>query len=293
MFGAVQVVGVLASLSLLAGTATQWEASASAASPPVAAARTTVQASHLAALVPVETTAPATKPGKSDQKTATTKQKTATKKQTPSPQPASDAPNCAKLKCVALTMDDGPVANTVRVLNLLRREQVHATFFVVGMNASAHPGIIRRMVADGNAVGNHSWNHPQFWHISKAAIRRQLASTDALLKRITGKRPTIVRTPFGEFDARVRAVARSRGQALIQWSVDPMDWRDHNSKLVTKRVLNSVRRNSIILSHDVWPTTRRAYAGIIRGLKAKGYTLVTVPQLLAGHQKPGVVYFHG
>lgn len=289
MVGAVRVVGILASLSLLAGTATQWEAAPSATSAPAVSARASVRASHLA-LVPVETTAPrdgsTTKPKKP-------KKRATTVKQAASPQRASEPPNCAKLKCVALTMDDGPVANTVRVLNLLRREQVHATFFVVGVNASAHPAIIRRMVADGNAVGNHSWNHPQFWHLSAAAIRRQLARTDSLLKRITGSRPTIVRTPFGEFDARVRAIARSRGQALIQWSVDPQDWRDHNSKLVTKRVLKSVHRNSIILSHDVWPTTRHAYAGIISGLKAKGYTLVTVPELLAGHQRPGVVYFHG
>ncbi len=287
MVAAVQVVGVLASLSLLAGTATPWEALPSAAPAAVVVAPAPAPASPLAALLPAETASAI------EGQPAGQKQTAAKKRQAQSTQPASTPPDCAKLKCIALTMDDGPVANTARVLDLLRREQVHATFFVTGVNASARPGIIRRMVADGNAVGNHSWNHPQFWHISKAAVRRQLARTDAVLKRITGKRPTIVRTPFGEFDARVRAVAKSRGQALIQWSVDPVDWRDHNSRLVTKRVLKNARRDAIILSHDVWPTTRRAYAGIIRGLKAKGYTLVTVPELLAGRAKPGVVYFRG
>lgn len=286
MVGAAQVVVVLAGLSLLAGTATPWDGSAPVASASVVSAPAPASASYLAALRTVE----AAPDDGSAKKAAKASRKTTQQSASP---PATDAPNCAKLKCVALTMDDGPVPQTAKLLALLRREQSHATFFVLGTNAARHPAIVRRMAADGNAVGNHSWDHPQFWHVSKAAIRRELARTDALLKRLTGARPTVVRAPYGEMDARVRAITKSRGQALVQWNVDPVDWRDRNTKLVTKRVLKNTRRNSIILSHDIRPTTRRAYAGIIRGLKAKGYTLVTVPQLLAGHAKPGVVYFHG
>jgi peptidoglycan/xylan/chitin deacetylase (PgdA/CDA1 family) len=207
--------------------------------------------------------------------------------------PPARPPDCARLKCIALTMDDGPVAHTSAVLALLRKEKVHATFFVMGVNARKYPALVRRMLADGNAVGNHSWDHPQFWHLSEKQIRSELARTDNLLKKITGVRPTLVRPPFGEVDPKVRTVARSRGQALILWNVDPQDWKDHDPKLVTKRVLSHARRNAIILSHDVWPSTRHAYAGIIRGLKAKGFTLVTVPELLAGRAKPGKVYTRG
>lgn len=176
---------------------------------------------------------------------------------------------------------------------MLREEGAHATFFVLGLNARAYPKIIKRMAKDGNAIGNHSWSHPQFWHIKKSRIRSELVRTDALVKRLTGKRTEVIRVPYGEFDKRVRSVAKSRGQALIQWSVDPLDWRDRNSKLITKRILKRTKRNSIILTHDIRPTTRRAYRSIIRGLKAKGFTLVTVPELLQGKAKPGVVYFHG
>lgn len=282
--GVFQVIGVLAGLSLLAGAATPVQMAPSGASPAAVIAAASPSATPLATFVPVLGAERVGTGAKKQQDEAP---------QPPSEQPDQTPPDCRKLKCIALTMDDGPVAHTSRVLSLLRREGVRATFFVLGGQAKAHPGIIRRMVADGNAVGNHSWNHPQFWHLSKAAIRRQLARTDAVLERLTGTRPTLVRTPYGEVDARVRAVARSRGQALIQWSIDPTDWHDHNAKLVTKRVLGKARRNAIILSHDVWPSTRHAYAGIIRGLKAKGYTLVTVPELLAGRAKPGVIYFHG
>ena len=280
MGGAVRAVGVLMGLALLAGTAQQAPSpSALASAPAVAPGR--IQASGLAVLLPSGA--------------ATSSDGAATPSDGSGGPPASgpESPDCSKLKCVALTMDDGPVPQTAKLLKLLRKEHAHATFFVVGMNAKRHPAIVRQMVADGNAVGNHSWDHPQFWKVSKKKIRQELARTDKLLKKLTGSRPVLVRAPFGEVDARVRAITKSRGQVLVQWSVDPVDWRDRNPKLVTKRILKQARRNSIILSHDIRPTTRKAYAGIIRGLKARGFTLVTVPELLGVHAKPGHLYFHG
>lgn len=198
--------------------------------------------------------------------------------------------DCAKLKCVALTFDDGPVGGTADLLAVLRRKHVHATFFVLGQQAKAHPAIIRRMAADGHVIGNHSWDHPEFWGLSAKAIRRQLARTDHVLAAITGHRPTLVRPPFGELNARIRKVARSRGDSLILWDVDPLDWKKHSAKVVAKRVIRQARRGSIILSHDVWPSTRHAYARIIDGLRAKGFTLVTVPELLGHRARPGRVY---
>ena len=201
--------------------------------------------------------------------------------------------DCAKHKCVALTLDDGPVGGTSHLLDLLRRKDARVTFFVLGEHARAHPGIVRRMVADGHAVGNHSWNHPQFWHLSRKQVRSQLARTDAVLTRITGTRPRLVRPPFGQVDGDVRAVARARGQALVLWNVDPLDWKDHTASTVARRVVAHARRGSIILTHDVWPSTRHAYARIIDGLRAKGFTLVTVPELLGSSPKPGRVYTRG
>ncbi len=211
----------------------------------------------------------------------------------PVAEPAPVAPDCAKLTCVALTLDDGPVPGTAAVLSLLRRKHVHATFFVVGRQARAHPDLVRRMVADGHVVGNHSWNHPEFWHLSRKAIDRQLARTDAAVKRAAGTRPSLLRPPFGEVDRSVRKAARARGQAIVLWDVDPRDWKDRKAAVVAKRVLHQARRGSIILVHDVWPSTRHALARIIDGLRAKGFTLVTVPDLLGGRQRPGRVYLRG
>lgn len=274
MWGAVRVAGVLAAVSVLAGAA-QPSVPRTAAHVGSSPAATTGSAPSTALALQLRV-ADAAKPGGGP----TSEEGT-----------AGANPDCAKLKCVALTMDDGPVAHTADVLALLRREKVHATFFLLGQNARKHPALVRRMIADGNVVGNHSWNHPEFWHLSRKAIRHQLARTDALLKRITGKRPTLVRPPFGEVDARVRKVARDRGQPLILWDVDPTDWKDHKASTVAKRVVTRARRGSIILTHDVWPSTRHAYARIIHGLKARGFTLVTVPQLLGDKTRPGRAYF--
>ncbi|MFZ0530956.1 MAG: polysaccharide deacetylase family protein, partial [Propionicimonas sp.] len=198
--------------------------------------------------------------------------------------------DCAQAKCVALTLDDGPVPGTATVLDLFAKEKVRATFFVLGRNAKAHSKLIRRMIAEGHLVGNHSWSHPEFWKTSKAKIRKQLVRTDRLLAAL-GARPTLMRPPYGEWDARVAAVTRSLDLAAILWSVDPVDWRSRNTKKVVKQVLRQVKRGSIILTHDSLKPTRKAYPAIIKGLRAKGYTLVTVTELLDGNLRAGKRYF--
>jgi peptidoglycan/xylan/chitin deacetylase (PgdA/CDA1 family) len=202
-------------------------------------------------------------------------------------------PDCSKLKCVALTMDDGPVPGTVHVLDLLKSKGVHATFFVVGQLASRHPGILRRMVAERNVVGNHSWNHPEFFGMKAKTIRGQLVHTDAAVHRAIGHDPVLMRPPFGEVTSKVRKTSRSLGEAVVLWDVDPQDWKDRKASTVAHRVVKQARRGSIILTHDSLKTTRGAYADIIDGLRARGFTLVTVPELLGGKMVAGRVYLRG
>ena len=211
---------------------------------------------------------------------------------TPDAEPA-DRPDCTKLKCVALTMDDGPVPGTAKVLDLLRSKHVHVTFFVVGEMAKVRPGLVRRMVREGHVVGNHSWSHPEFFGESAKAMRSQLVRTDKVLHRATGGDPLLMRPPFGEVTAKVRRLSRKLGEAVVLWSLDPMDWKDRKASTVARRVVRRAKRGSIILSHDSLKTTRKAYSRIIDGLRAKGFTLVTVPQLFGGTLKPGKVYTHG
>jgi peptidoglycan/xylan/chitin deacetylase (PgdA/CDA1 family) len=190
-------------------------------------------------------------------------------------------------------MDDGPVPATAKVLDLLKRKQVHVTFFVVGEMARLQPGLVARMVREGHVVGNHSWSHPEFFGEPAKAMRSQLIRTDKVLHRATGHDPVLMRPPFGEVTRKVSNLCRKLGEAVVLWSVDPMDWKDRKASTVAKRVIHRAKRGSIILTHDSLKTTRKAYSRIIDGLRARGFTLVTVPQLFAGKLKPGKVYAHG
>lgn len=205
----------------------------------------------------------------------------------------AEPPDCSRLKCVALTMDDGPVPGTANVLDLLRRKGVHATFFVVGQLARRHPALLRRMVAEGHVVGNHSWNHPEFFGKKARTIRGQLVHTDAAVRRATGRDPVLMRPPFGEVTPKVREACRRLGEAVVLWDVDPLDWKDRKASTIAHRVVKQAKRGSIILTHDSLKTTRAAYSDIIDGLRARGFTLVTVPELFGGHLKAGRVYLRG
>lgn len=209
------------------------------------------------------------------------------------PVPETKPVNCRRVKCVALTFDDGPAPQTTFVLDALRKRGARATFFVLGMLAQKHPKVLRQALADGNAIGNHSWDHAMFSGLSSAAMSRELKRTEAAIRKATGTTTNLVRVPYGQNNPRIRkTVGRSVKGASVLWSVDTLDWKYRNSATVTRNVMKAVRPGSIILMHDIHPTSRAAVPGIIRRLQAKGYVLVTVPELFNGHLKAGRAYFH-
>jgi peptidoglycan/xylan/chitin deacetylase (PgdA/CDA1 family) len=199
--------------------------------------------------------------------------------------------NCAVQACVALTFDDGPVAQTTELLDIFARKGAKATFFVVGSNAANHPEILRRMVAEGHVVANHTMDHAQLTRLSADAVRKELTRANDQIRNATGQTPTLVRPPYGATNATVRSVASGLGMSQIMWNVDPEDWKDKNAATVRSRVLANTGRGDIVLSHAIHPTTRAAYAGIIDGLRAKGYVLVTIPELLGSSLTPGQAYY--
>lgn len=206
--------------------------------------------------------------------------------------PITKPVNCRRVKCVALTFDDGPVPQTKAVLDALKKKGARATFFVLGSLAKQHPAVLRRMLQDGDAIGNHSWDHAMFSGLSTPAIKRELKRTQAAIWSATGTKSHLVRIPYGENNPRLRKAAASSVQsASVLWSVDTLDWKYRNSATVTRNVMRAVRPGSIVLMHDIHPTTRAAVPGIISRLQAKGYVLVTVDELFNGHLKAGKVYF--
>ncbi|MFC4900686.1 polysaccharide deacetylase family protein [Streptosporangium amethystogenes subsp. fukuiense] len=196
----------------------------------------------------------------------------------PVPRPARRI-NCERVRCVALTFDDGPGAYTAALLDMLARHRGRATFFVVGQMV---PGdgerILRRMVAEGHELGNHSWSHPELPGLSEAGIREQLNRTQWIVKRATGVTMDLMRPPYGATDARVAAESRHLGLAQILWDVDTLDWRDRDSSIVARRAAEATP-GSIVLMHDIHASTVQAVPRLLHHFAARGYRLVTLSEL--------------
>jgi len=190
--------------------------------------------------------------------------------------------DCAKVKCVALTFDDGPVKGTGALLKILAAHHAKATFFVLGSMVQEEPDMLRREVAAGHEIGNHTWNHPQLTTLSTARIRKQIRSTSDLIRKVSGVTPRLLRPPYGSTSRRVSRVAKSFGLAQITWSVDPQDWKETTAGPVVKRIKAQTQDGDIVLSHDIRPSTVRAMPRIITSLERRGFIFATVSELLAG-----------
>src|SRR6266487_998121 len=183
---------------------------------------------------------------------------------------------------IAMTFDDGPSATlTPKLLDLLAAHHIKATFFVIGENVAEHPEIVARAAREGHEIGNHSWSHPNFGKMSDESVRRQLWQTDDAIKNATGKRPTLLRPPYGSITAREkRWIHDEFGYGIILWDVDPYDWKRPGPSVVCNRILKETRPGSIVLSHDIHPGTIEAMPSTVDQLQAKGFKFVTVSELI-------------
>ncbi|MBM9620966.1 polysaccharide deacetylase family protein [Streptomyces zhihengii] len=200
--------------------------------------------------------------------------------------------DCEKAKCIALTFDAGPGRDTPELLDILKEKDVHATFFLLGKNhVVKYPDVVRRLADEGHEVANHTWTHRRLDRLDKDAIRDELARTQDAIAEITGKKPTLMRPPQGRRTDEVMAVSKELGLSAVLWSATAKDYSTTDSALIRKRILDQADRDGIILLHDIYDGTVPAVPGIIDELKKRGYTFVTVPELLApGKAEPGTVY---
>lgn len=196
-----------------------------------------------------------------------------------------------KVKRVALTYDDGPAVLTPSFLRQLKSLGVPATFFMIGQQVSARASLLRQMLADGHMVANHSWNHANLGGGGPGASA-QLSQTNAAIRKATGFTPCLFRPPYGSTGSDLVRRTRAQGMTSVIWSVDPLDWRQPGSGAIVSRVLSQAGPGAIILSHDGGGPrgqTLSALPQIVRALKRKGYTFVTVDELLGYRQKLSLV----
>ena len=207
---------------------------------------------------------------------------------TPSPAPTPAKPaTYAQVRVdqpyIAMTFDDGPSAeNTPRLLEMLKQRNIKATFFLIGQNVAANPDLVRRILADGHEIGNHSWTHPQLSKLSDDRVTMEITKTQDAIKDASGFTPSLLRPPYGAITPRQREWVEDRfGLNVILWSVDPFDWKRPGASVITQRILSQVRPGAIILSHDIHKQTVDAMPATLDGLIAKGYKFATVSQLIA------------
>ncbi|MFF8958805.1 polysaccharide deacetylase family protein [Streptomyces sp. NPDC014894] len=200
--------------------------------------------------------------------------------------------DCEKKRCIALTFDAGPGKDTPELLDHLKKEKVPATFFLLGRkHIVKYPKVVKRLSDEGHEVANHTWTHKRLDRLKPDGIREELERTQVAIEKITGTRPTLMRPPQGRINDDVTAVSKELGLAQILWSATAKDFSTNDSALIEKRILKQASRDGIILLHDIYDGTVPAVPGIVAELKSRGYTFVTVSQLLAPAKPvPGEIY---
>jgi peptidoglycan/xylan/chitin deacetylase (PgdA/CDA1 family) len=190
------------------------------------------------------------------------------------------------LKICALTFDDGPDARyTMQVHDILRQEEIRASFFVVGRNVDRYPEQVMALAEYGHEICNHSYTHRDMLKLSKADITKELKDSNAILAKL-GITPRWFRPPYGSFNRTVVDLAADHGLDTMLWSVDPQDWMRPGSAAIQQRVLNGAAPGSVILLHSTVSQTIEALPAIIAGLRKDGYSFVTVSewqQLVSGN----------
>lgn len=184
---------------------------------------------------------------------------------------------------VAMTFDDGPhPQNTPRLLDMLRARNIKATFYVIGRNVDMYPAIVRRVVAEGHEIGNHTYTHRLLTKLSDDEVLRELSQTRDAIGRAAGVQPRTLRPPYGALLQRQRELVHAQlGYPTVLWSVDPRDWQRPGVSVVTSRILAGANNGAVILAHDLHAPTVDAMPATLDGLLRRGFKFVTVSQLIA------------
>jgi peptidoglycan/xylan/chitin deacetylase (PgdA/CDA1 family) len=193
-------------------------------------------------------------------------------------------------KRISLTFDDGPSEQfTGRVLDILREQQVPATFFVCGKNVEAHPDLVRRMVAEGHEVGNHTYSHLFVYFKTRQRIAAEIDHTQAILEKVIGHRPNIFRPPYGARWFGLVPTLLERGMHMVLWSATGYDWKK-DVQGITQAALRELKPGAIVLLHDGRETrpasevdrsrTVLALPAIIENARKQGYTFAPLKDFL-------------
>lgn len=185
-------------------------------------------------------------------------------------------------KLIALTIDAAwQDDKTPFILSTLEQYGIHATFFLCGFWVNDHPDMVKAIADAGHEIGNHSMTHPHMNKLSSAQIVDELNQFEACIEPIIGKRTTLFRAPYGEYNDNVIKTLRENGYEVIQWNIDTIDWKSERSaETILNTVLPKLSDGSIILSHNNGYKIEQYLPTLIESALAQGYKFVTVSELL-------------
>lgn len=179
-------------------------------------------------------------------------------------------------KYVAITFDDGPSKYTKQIIDILKKHNVNATFFVLGNKVKLYSDILNESIDNGNVIGNHSYNHKLLIKLNKEDIINQINKTNEEIKFYTGYTPTLFRPTYGSVNSTIK---NNTNMDIVLWNVDTMDWKYRNINKIVKRATKSLKDGDIILMHDIYKSSAAALEKIIIEIKKQGFEIVTIPEL--------------
>jgi peptidoglycan/xylan/chitin deacetylase (PgdA/CDA1 family) len=186
-----------------------------------------------------------------------------------------------KEKNVALTFDDGPHEMTLLVLDVLKKYNAKATFFCIGKNVEKHPEILKRIIAEGHIVGNHSYSHAHFFDFyRKNKVLSELEETNSIIEKITGKKAGFFRPPYGVTNPSIRRALEVTKHKVIGWNIRSLDGIIKNEKFITNRIKKLVSPGGIVLLHDTSLQTVNILEQLLLFLENNKYEVVSLEQLL-------------
>jgi peptidoglycan-N-acetylglucosamine deacetylase len=182
---------------------------------------------------------------------------------------------------IAITFDDGPHPNyTPKLLAILRRYKVKATFFVVGEMAEKYPYLVKAEAAAGHSVGNHTYHHVNLTKIPEDYVAAEIGACDEVLEKILGRRTPLLRPPGGDYNGKVTEVARALGYTTVLWTDDPGDYASPGENVIRRRIMDNIGNGGIILIHDGIRETIDMLPRLIQDLTNQGYQFETVEEML-------------
>ena len=192
--------------------------------------------------------------------------------------------NSKNSKEIAITFDDGThTKETAKILDILKKYDAKATFFVVGKHVKWYPDSVIRASKEGHEIGNHTFTHPDISTLSEEQLKSEIKNCEDIILEKTGKKPVLFRPPFGNYNERcLKELSQDLGYTVVLWSgVDAKDWRNPPPEQIASKIIKNVKQGDIILLHDYGTeNTIIALDTILSTLSQKGYKFVTVSELL-------------